>query len=115
MTKAPPPEAASSGSFEEMGGRTGFVRGCGRQARLFRKRGSALARAAPSPEGQDQATLRRTGAFASFGERESRKGGSMERVEAGGLQVAKILHDFLVAEALPGTGIAAEAFWDGLG
>ena len=39
----------------------------------------------------------------------------MERIEAGGLQVARVLHDFVVEEALPGTGIAPSAFWDGFG
>ena len=39
----------------------------------------------------------------------------MERVEAGGLKVDKELHDFIVEEALPGTGISADAFWSGLG
>src|SRR5437588_5077309 len=39
----------------------------------------------------------------------------MERVEAGGLKVDKELHDFVVEEALPGTGISADAFWSGLG
>ncbi|WP_281684263.1 malate synthase G [Thalassobaculum salexigens] len=38
-----------------------------------------------------------------------------ERVEVGGLQVAKELYDFAVNEALPGTGVEAAAFWDGLG
>ena len=38
-----------------------------------------------------------------------------ERVEVGGLQVAKELYDFAVNEALPGTGVDAAAFWDGLG
>ncbi|HUF86789.1 MAG TPA: malate synthase G [Thermohalobaculum sp.] len=37
-----------------------------------------------------------------------------ERVTAGGLQVARELHDFIAGEALPGTGIEAGAFWDGL-
>jgi malate synthase len=37
----------------------------------------------------------------------------MERVDAGGLQVAKPLHDFVQAEALPGTGIEPAAFWSG--
>ena len=37
-----------------------------------------------------------------------------ERVRAGGLQVARVLHDFVNEEALPGTGVSAEAFWPGL-
>jgi len=36
-------------------------------------------------------------------------------VEAGGLRVAHALHDFVVNEALPGTGIKPRAFWQGLG
>ncbi len=36
-----------------------------------------------------------------------------ERVSAGGLQVARELYDFIEAEALPGTGVAGAAFWDG--
>ncbi|HUB16143.1 MAG TPA: malate synthase G [Acetobacteraceae bacterium] len=36
-------------------------------------------------------------------------------VEAGGLRVARILHDFVVTEAIPGTNIAPHAFWQGLG
>src|SRR3954463_12195629 len=39
----------------------------------------------------------------------------MERVEAGGLRIDKELHDFVNGEALPGTGISADAFWSGLG
>src|SRR5947209_10613956 len=39
----------------------------------------------------------------------------MQRVEAGGLRIDKELHDFIVQEALPGTGISADAFWSGLG
>ncbi len=39
----------------------------------------------------------------------------MARIEAGGLKVAQSLHDFVVQEALPGTGIAAEEFWRKLG
>ena len=38
-----------------------------------------------------------------------------ERIEAGGLSVAKELHDFIVDEALPGTGVEAAAFWQGFG
>jgi malate synthase len=37
----------------------------------------------------------------------------MERVDAGGLQVAKPLHDFVRQQALPGTGIDPAAFWSG--
>jgi malate synthase len=37
----------------------------------------------------------------------------MERVQAGGLQVAKILHDFVVQEALTGSGLSANQFWSG--
>ncbi len=38
----------------------------------------------------------------------------MDRVEAGGLSVARELHDFVNDEALPGTGVTAEQFWSGL-
>ncbi len=38
----------------------------------------------------------------------------MERIEAGGLKVVRILHDFVANEALPGTGIDPGAFWSGL-
>ncbi|MDE2284329.1 MAG: malate synthase G [Hyphomicrobiales bacterium] len=38
----------------------------------------------------------------------------IERVAVAGLKIAKVLHDFVVNEALPGTGIGAEAFWRGL-
>jgi malate synthase len=37
----------------------------------------------------------------------------MDRIETAGLQVAPELHAF-VAEALPGTGVSADAFWSGL-
>jgi malate synthase len=37
-----------------------------------------------------------------------------DRVAVGGLQVARVLHDFVNDEALPGTGISPEAFWSGL-
>ena len=36
-----------------------------------------------------------------------------ERVQVGGLQVAKVLYDFVNNEAIPGTGVTAEAFWAG--
>ena len=38
----------------------------------------------------------------------------VERVSVGGLKIAKILHDFIVGEVIPGTGIEALAFWQGL-
>jgi malate synthase len=38
----------------------------------------------------------------------------MERIDAGGLKVARTLHDFVVDEALPGTGIEPTSFWSGL-
>ncbi len=37
-----------------------------------------------------------------------------ERIQSGGLAVAKILYDFVNDEALPGTGVAAERFWSEL-
>ena len=37
-----------------------------------------------------------------------------DRIGAGGLQVDKELYDFINDEALPGTGVSAEAFWSGL-
>ncbi|MER8398117.1 malate synthase G [Mesorhizobium sp. M1348] len=36
-----------------------------------------------------------------------------DRVEIAGLRIARELHDFVVNEALPGTGIEADAFWNG--
>ncbi|TBU92893.1 malate synthase G [Phytopseudomonas dryadis] len=36
-----------------------------------------------------------------------------ERVQVGGLQVAKVLFDFVNDEAIPGSGVSAEAFWAG--
>ncbi|MGY4636190.1 malate synthase G [Pseudomonas sp. TE24901] len=36
-----------------------------------------------------------------------------EHVQVGGLQVAKVLFDFVNNEAIPGTGITAEQFWAG--
>ncbi len=38
----------------------------------------------------------------------------IERVGVANLQVAKVLHDFVVDEVLPGLGIKAPAFWEGL-
>ena len=38
----------------------------------------------------------------------------MERVTRAGLQVAAVLADFVETEALPGTGVAAGDFWEGL-
>jgi malate synthase len=39
----------------------------------------------------------------------------MDYVNAGGLRVARSLHDFVNAEAIPGTGVEATAFWQGFG
>ncbi|MER8364949.1 malate synthase G [Mesorhizobium sp. M0991] len=36
-----------------------------------------------------------------------------DRVEIAGLRIARELHDFVVNEALPGTGIEVDAFWNG--
>ena len=36
-----------------------------------------------------------------------------DRVQVGGLQVAKVLFDFVNNEAIPGTGVSAEQFWKG--
>ncbi|MDY6812725.1 MAG: malate synthase G [Pseudomonadota bacterium] len=37
----------------------------------------------------------------------------VERVETHGLKVARVLYDFVVEEALPGSGVEADAFWRG--
>ena len=37
----------------------------------------------------------------------------MDRIEVAGLRVAGVLHRFIVEEALPGTGVEADAFWTG--
>ncbi len=36
-----------------------------------------------------------------------------DRVQVGGLQVAKVLYDFVNTQAIPGTGLTAEQFWKG--
>ena len=36
-----------------------------------------------------------------------------DRIKVGGLQVAKVLYDFVNNEAIPGTGVTAEQFWSG--
>ncbi|MEG0632578.1 MAG: malate synthase G, partial [Pseudomonas sp.] len=36
-----------------------------------------------------------------------------EHVQVGGLQVAKVLFDFVNNEAIPGTGLTADQFWAG--
>ncbi len=38
----------------------------------------------------------------------------MERIQVGGLSVAKPLYDFIEGRALPGTGVSAAGFWSGL-
>ena len=38
----------------------------------------------------------------------------IERIQCGGLRVAKVLYDFINHEALPGTGIGPDAFWPAL-
>lgn len=38
----------------------------------------------------------------------------IDRITVAGLQVAAVLHDFLVHEAMPGTGISPPTFWNGL-
>jgi malate synthase len=42
-------------------------------------------------------------------------GGQMDRVEVGGLQIARVLHDFIVTEAIPDTGLDPTTFWSGFG
>ncbi|MGY2047639.1 malate synthase G [Methylobacterium sp. JK268] len=38
----------------------------------------------------------------------------MDRQTVSGLRVARVLHDFVEREALPGTGVSPEVFWGGL-
>jgi malate synthase len=38
---------------------------------------------------------------------------SADSVTVGGLQIARVLYEFVTAEALPGTGLAAATFWQG--
>jgi len=42
-------------------------------------------------------------------------GDRLDYVEAGGLRIARTLHHFITAEAMPGTGIDPAAFWPGFG
>lgn len=37
-----------------------------------------------------------------------------DRVDVGNLRVARVLYDFITNEALPGTGVDADAFWAGV-
>src|SRR5258705_10195389 len=36
-----------------------------------------------------------------------------ERMQVGGLKIAAVLYDFIMSEALPGTGVEASTFWHG--
>ena len=40
--------------------------------------------------------------------------GAADRVKVGQLSVARSWRDFIEQEALPGTGVASERFWEGL-
>src|SRR5690554_5848008 len=37
-----------------------------------------------------------------------------ERIQVGDLQIAKVLFDFINEQAIPGTGVQANAFWSGV-
>ena len=38
----------------------------------------------------------------------------LDRVESHGMQIARVLYDFVNGEALPGSGVVQERFWNGL-
>ena len=38
-----------------------------------------------------------------------------ERIRVGDLQVAKVLYDFIQEQALPGSGVESDVFWQGFG
>jgi malate synthase len=38
-------------------------------------------------------------------------GERLDHVEAGGLRISRVLHDFIVTEAMPGTGVDPATFW----
>jgi malate synthase len=40
-------------------------------------------------------------------------GERLDHVEAGGLRISRVLHDFIVTEAMPGTGVDPATFWTG--
>jgi malate synthase len=40
-------------------------------------------------------------------------GERVDHIEAGGLRIARVLHDFITTEAMPGTGVDPAAFWTG--
>src|SRR5271165_1514493 len=40
-------------------------------------------------------------------------GERLDHVEAGGLRIARVLHDFITTEAMPGTGVDPAGFWSG--
>ena len=40
-------------------------------------------------------------------------GERLDQVEAGGLRIARVVHDFITTEAIPGTGVDPATFWTG--